>query len=318
MAIPQKVVTNSDLEKMVDTSDSWIISRTGIRERRILEKELACSALALEASAQALEKAHFDPAGLDLIVVSTVTPDYPTPSTACLVQAGLKANKAAAFDISAGCSGFIYGLAAAESFISSGLYRNALVIGSEVLSRVTDWQDRSTCVLFGDGAGAVLLEANTEKDNRGIIDIILGSDGRGAEELYIPGGGSKNPASEESIAAKLHSIKMNGNEIFKFAVRVVEDTLYELLERHALKSDLLDHLFLHQANERIIRHIQKRLGLPTEKIPLNLDRYGNTSSASIPITLHEELTSGRLRENDLIALVGFGSGLTWGGALIRW
>ena len=318
MALPKTVVTNSDLEKTVDTSDSWIVSRTGIRERRVLETGLSCSDLAVEASAMALENADFYPADLDLIIVSTVTPDYPTPSTACLVQAKLKANRAAAFDISAGCTGFIYGLAAAESFISSGLYRSALVIGAEVLSRVTDWQDRSTCVLFGDGAGAVLLEKKTSSDNRGIVDFILGSDGQGAEELCIPGGGSKNPASEESIAKKLHSIKMNGNEIFKFAVRVVEDTMDELLERHTLKPDQLDHLFLHQANERIIKHIQKRVGLPQEKIPLNLSRYGNTSSASIPIALHEEVAAGRLNKNDLIALVGFGSGLTWGGALIRW
>lgn len=318
ICLPEQILTNHDLEKMVDTSDEWIVSRTGIRERRILEEKRSCSDLACEAGRDALERAGFKAQDLDLIIVATVTADYPTPSAACLVQAKLGANKAAAFDLSAGCSGFIYALAAADSFIKSGLYRNALVIGAEVISRFTDWQDRSTCVLFGDGAGAVLLEAAPAGSERGLLDFILGSDGKGAKELYVPGGGSKHPATKENVEAGMHYIKMNGNEIFKFAVRVVEDTLNKLLERHGFMPEELDQLFLHQANERIIRHVQKRLNLPDEKVPINLDRYGNTSAATIPLALHEEVVAGRLKENSLICLVGFGSGLTWGGALIKW
>ena len=318
ICLPRQVLTNHDLEKIVDTSDEWIISRTGIRQRRILEKDKSCSDLACEAGRGALKRAGFKAQDLDLIIVATVTADYPTPSAACLVQAKLGANKAAAFDLSAGCSGFIYALAAADSFIKSGLYRNALVIGAEVISRFTDWQDRSTCVLFGDGAGAVLLEAAPAGSERGLLDFILGSDGEGAKELYVPGGGSNHPATKESVQARMHYIKMNGNEIFKFAVRVVEDTLKSLLERHGFKPEELDQLFLHQANERIIRYVQKRLNLPDEKVPVNLDRYGNTSAATIPLALHEEAAAGRLKKGSLICLVGFGSGLTWGGALIKW
>lgn len=316
MAVPQQILTNFDLEKMVDTSDHWIVARTGIRERRILEEGLGCSDLSLEAARMALGAAGLDPSGLELIIVSTVTPDYPTPSVSCLVQESLKAAGAAAFDISAGCSGFVYALAVAQGFIGSGVYNNALVIGAEILTRVTDWQDRSTCVLFGDGAGAVVLQ-KSEK-GRGVIDFSLRSDGKGADLLYIPAGGSRVPADEASVSGRMHTIRMKGNEVFKFAVRVVEDVLDELMKRQGLKPEMLDHLFLHQANERIIEHVRKRLKLPPEKVPINIDRYGNTSSATIPIVLHEEAAAGRLKENDLVALVAFGAGLTWGGMLLRW
>ncbi len=316
MAMPERILTNSELEKMVDTSNQWILSRTGIRERRILEDDRGCSDLAVEAAMVALREAGLEASELELIIVSTVTPDYPTPSTACLVQDKLGARNAAAFDLSAGCTGFVYAMASAQGFISSGVYSNALVIGAEVLSRVTNWNDRSTCVLFGDGAGAAVLKKSDGE--RGIIDFSLKSDGGGAELLYIPAGGSRKPASEESLAKQLHSIKMNGNEIFKFAVRVVDNVLENLLTRQGMKSEMLDYLFLHQANDRIIEHIRKRLHLSPEKVPINLDRYGNTSSASVPMIMHEEAAAGRLKKNDLVALVAFGAGLTWGGVLLRW
>ena len=316
MAVPDRILTNSDLEKIVDTSDEWIVSRTGIRERRVLADNLACSDLAAQAGRSALIGANLDPFDLELIITATVTADYPTPSTACIVQEKLAAKRAAAFDLSAGCSGFIYAMAAADSFIRSGAFNNALVIGAETLTRVTDWQDRSTCVLFGDAAGAAVLEKG--KGAGSIIDYSLHSDGRGVELLYIPAGGSVKPADHDSVDKRLHTIRMKGNDVFKFAVRAVEEVLDQLMERNGLKADDLDHLFLHQANFRIIEHIRKRLQLPVEKVPVNIDRYGNTSSATVPVAIHEEASAGRLKKGDLAAVVAFGSGLTWGGMLIRW
>ncbi len=315
-ALPKQIITNSDLERMVETSDEWIVSRTGIRERRKLEEGLSSIDLTERASREALERASVDPSELDLIIVATVTPDYPTPSTSCLLQARLKAFKSAALDISAGCTGFIYALTVGHQFISSGIYNKVLVVGVEVLTRVTDWEDRSTCVLFGDGAGAVVLQATDEE--RGFINFSLKADGRGAELLIIPAGGSAMPASTETVQKRLHSIKMNGNEIFKFAVRVVEETLQEMMGREKLKPEHLDYLFLHQANLRIIEHIRKRLKLPQGKVPVNIDRFGNMSSATIPIAIHEEIVAGRLKEGDLVAMVAFGAGLTWGGLLMNW
>ncbi|MGM0651798.1 MAG: beta-ketoacyl-ACP synthase III [Bacillota bacterium] len=316
MALPKKVLTNSDLEKIVETSDEWIVSRTGIRERRKLEEGFSNVDLSESAGREALERAAVKPSELDLIIVATVTPDHPTPSTSCLLQSRLNAQRAAAFDLSAGCSGFVYALSVAHQFISTGAYKNALIVGVEVLSRVTDWEDRSTCVLFGDGAGAVVLTAG--EGERGIIDFSLHSDGRGAELLMIPAGGSAMPASTETLENRMHFIKMNGNEIFKFAVKVVEDNLSLLLKRNGYEASDLDHLFLHQANLRIIEHIRKKLKLSPEKVPMNIDRLGNTSSATIPIAMHEELTEGRLKNNELIAMVAFGAGLTWGGMLMKW
>ncbi len=315
-AVPETVITNSDLEKMVDTSDQWIVSRTGIRERRKLEDGFSNIDLTEKASREALERAALDPSELDMIIVATVTPDHPTPSTSCLLQARLKAFKAAAVDLSAGCTGFIYALTVGHQFIRSGAYRNVLVVGVEVLTRVTDWEDRSTCVLFGDGAGAVVLGPTEEE--RGILDFSLHADGRGAQLLMVPAGGSAMPASEETLHNRMHFIKMNGNEIFKFAVKVVEENLAELMNGQNLQPENLDFLFLHQANLRIIDHIRKRLKLSQEKVPVNIDRFGNTSSATIPISIHEEIVAGRLAEGDLVAMVAFGAGLTWGGILIKW
>ncbi len=316
ISLPDTVLTNRDLEKMVETSDEWIVSRTGIRERRKLEKGLSNADLSEAAAREALDRAAVKPSDLDLIVVATVTPDHPTPSTSCLLQTRLKAEKAAAFDLSAGCSGFVYALTVAHQFISTGVYKNVLVVGVEVLSRFTDWEDRGTCVLFGDGAGAVVLTAG--EGGRGIIDFSLHSEGRGAELLMIPAGGSAMPASTETLENRMHFIKMNGNEIFKFAVKVVEENLTLMLKRNGYVAGDLDHLFLHQANLRIIEHIRKRLKLPQDKVPVNIDRFGNTSSATIPIAIHEELIAGRLKNNSLVAMVAFGAGLTWGGLLMKW
>lgn len=316
MAVPEQIITNLDLEKLVDTSDQWIVSRTGIRERRKLEAGFSSVDLAEKAAREALERASVLAADIDMIIVATVTPDYPTPSTACLLQARLQAYKASAMDLSAGCSGFVYALGVGSQFIGSGSCKNILVIGVEVLTRVTDWSDRGTCVLFGDGAGAVVLQPTTEKS--GIMKVSLNADGRGAELLLIPAGGSMIPASSQSLCDRLHYIKMNGNEIYKFAVRVVEETLEELLGEADLKAEDLDYLFLHQANLRIIEHIRRRLKLPPEKVPVNIDRFGNMSSATIPVAIHEEVVAGRLKEGDLLAMVAFGAGLTWGGITMTW
>jgi len=315
-ALPAQIITNHDLEKTVDTSDAWILSRTGIRERRKLDANLSTVDLSEEAAQEALNRAGLDSSDLDLIIIATVTPDHPTPSSACLLQARLQAFNAAAMDISAGCSGFIYALTVAHQFICNGVYRNALVIGVEILTRVTDWEDRSTCVLFGDGAGAVVLEATQAK--QGVINFSLQADGRGADLLIIPAGGSAMPASEDTLQNKMHYIKMDGNEVFKFAVRAVEETLSTLLGQKKIKADALDFLFLHQANLRIIEHVRKRLKLPKSKVPISIDRYGNMSSATIPIAIHEEVLAGRLKEGDLVAMIAFGAGLTWGGLLLEW
>ncbi len=315
-ALPDQIITNRDLEEMVETSNEWIVSRTGIRERRKLEDGLSNADLSEKAAREALSRAGVDPLELDMILVATVSPDHHTPSTSCILQARLEAFKAGAMDISAGCTGFIYALSTAHQFISSGTCKKVLVVGVEILTRFTDWEDRSTCVLFGDGAGAVVVEA-TEED-RGILNFSLRSDGRGAKLLYVPAGGSAMPASHETVSNRMHYLIMNGNEIFKFAVKVVEDTLFELMAEENKKPEDLDMIILHQANLRIIDHIRKRLNLPPEKFPVNIDRYGNTSSATIPVAMHEEILAGRLKEGDLVAMVAFGAGLTWGGVLMKW
>ncbi len=317
-AVPSKVVTNHDLEKLVDTSDHWIVTRTGIRERRLLETGRSNSDLSEQAAREALDRAGLKPEQLDLIIMATITPDYPFPATACLLQARLKAFRAAAFDLSAGCTGFVYGLAVADQFIRSGACNHVLVVGGEVLSRITDWEDRQTCVLFGDGAGAAVLTRSDSDKERGIVCFELGSDGRGAELLMVPGGGSMLPASRETVEQKLHCIKMSGNEIFKFAVRVVEETTLSLLQKGGFAAEDLDFLFLHQANLRIIESARKRLNIPPERVPVNIDRYGNTSSAAIPIIIKEEIDAGRLGAGSLVAMVAFGAGLTWGGVLTIW
>lgn len=314
--VPEKVLTNFDLEKMIDTSDEWIIERTGINQRRIARDDQAASDLAYEASKAALESAGLKPKDLDLIIVATVTGDMPLPATACILQHRLGAKKAAAFDVNAACSGFIYGLSIGDKFIRSGSHKRVLVVGTEILSKFTDWTDRTTCVLFGDGAGAVILE-RTEED-RGIIETRIHSDGSMWDLLHTPGGGSKNPPSSETIRKRYHYIKMKGNETFKVAVRTLEDLVVATLKHNKLEPSKLSLLIPHQANRRIIQATAKRLNLPMEKVVMNLDRYGNTSAASIPIALDEAFRAGRIKKDDYILLEAFGGGLTWGSALIKW
>lgn len=313
---PERVLGNHDLEKMVDTSDEWITERTGIKERRIADEKQAASDLAYEASKAALKGADLKPKDIDLIIVATVTGDMPVPSTACLLQDKLGAKKAAAFDINAACSGFIYGLAVADSFIRSGTYKRILVVGAEILSKFTDWEDRSTCVLFGDGAGAAILEP-TEED-RGIISTKIHSDGSLWELLNLPGGGSRNPVSKDTIKKRLHYLKMKGNETFKVAVRTLENLIVDTLKENKLKPSQLSLLIPHQANLRIIQATANRLDLPMDRVIVNLDRYGNTSAASIPIALDEAAKTGRVRDGDYVLLEAFGGGLTWASALIKW
>lgn len=314
--VPEKVLTNIDLEKMVETSDEWIIERTGIKERRIADESQAASDLAYEASKGALKGADLKPEDLDLIIVTTVTGDMPFPSTACILQDKLGAKKATAFDINAACSGFLYGLYVADSFIKSGIHKRILVVGTEVLSKITDWDDRTTCILFGDGAGAAIIEP-TEED-RGVISMHIHSDGSMWDLLNMPGGGSRNPASKDSIEKRLHFIKMKGNEIFKVAVRKLEDLAVKILKENKLEPSQISLFIPHQANLRIIQAIAERLGIPMEKVYININRYGNTSAASIPIALDEAVRDGKVKDGDYILLEAFGGGLTWASALIKW
>jgi 3-oxoacyl-[acyl-carrier-protein] synthase III len=315
-SVPDRILTNEDLEKMVETTDEWIVTRTGIKERRIAADDEFTSTFATRAAESALNMAGIPASELDLIIVATVTPDFPFPATACLVQNNLKASKAAAFDISAACSGFIYGLSIAGTYIKSGAAKKALVIGAETLTRITDWTDRNSCVLFGDGAGAVILEAH--EGDRGILSTHIHSDGSYWELLHQPGGGSRNPVSAKVLDERLASIRMQGNEVFKLAVRAMGDAANEALTANNLRTDDVTLLIPHQANQRIIDSIGKRLGLSGERVFVNLDRYGNTSAASIPIALDEVNRSGRAKENDVFLLVSFGGGLTWASALMRW
>jgi 3-oxoacyl-[acyl-carrier-protein] synthase-3 len=314
--VPDRILTNSELEKMVDTTGEWIVERTGIRERRIAAADQTSSDLAFGASKAALKSAGLKAKDLDLIIVATITGDMPLPSTACFLQDKLDAKNAAAFDVVAACSGFVYGLSVANAYVRSGVYRKVLVVGSEVLSKMTDWEDRTTCVLFGDGAGAAVVEA-TEED-RGIMSVRIHSDGSMWELLHTPAGGSKNPASKETVRKRQHFIRMKGNETFKVAVRTLESLVVETLEENRLKPSQLSLLIPHQANERIIQATAKRLNLPMERVVMNLDRYGNTSAASIPIALDEAVRTGRVRDGDYVLLEAFGGGLTWAAALLKW
>jgi len=302
---------------MVDTSDEWIMTRSGIKERRISSDGESCSKFAYEAAVRALELAGVAPSELGMIIVGTVTPDMPTPSVSCLLQDRLKAPVTTmSFDISAGCTGFIYGLAIADSCLRAGTCQKALVIGAETLSKSTDYQDRTTCVLFGDGAGAVVLARHDGE--QGILSTHLYSDGSHSKLLYMPGGGSAQPASLETVQNRDHYLKMDGNKVFKIAVKSLEDAALVALAHNNLTSESLDYLVSHQANLRIIDAIAKRLNLPPEKVILNIERYGNTSAASVPIALDEANRQHRFKENDLILLDAFGAGFTWGSALIRW
>ncbi len=313
--VPEKVLTNFDLEKMVDTSDEWIRERSGIERRHILEDGKTNSDLATAAAKEALERAELLPKDIDFIIVGTVTPDSGFPATACHVQAKIGAFNAAAFDLSAACSGFLYGLTLADNLIRSDQDRKILVIGVEVLSRITDWEDRSTCVLFGDGAGAVVL--GKSDSNKGIISTYIKSDGRLAHLLHMPGNGVSNPTSHETVDKRMHYIKMEGREVFKHAVRTMRDAAVHGLEAGDCRPEDLDLLITHQANIRIIDAIAKRLKLPKEKVFVNIQDYGNTSSASIPIALNQAVEEGRLNEGDKCLLVAFGGGFTWGSILIQ-
>lgn len=314
--VPETIVTNLDLEKKMDTSDKWIVERTGIRERRIVKTGEATSDLATRAAERALLDAGVSAAEIDLIIVGTVTPDMMFPSVACLVQENLKAVNAAAFDLTAVCSGFIYGLVTGSSFIKAGTYNKVLVIGAEALSTITNWADRNTAILFGDGAGAVVLGETSF--GYGILGVDLGAEGLGGDLLKVPAGGSRMPASLETTSQGFHFIHMDGNEVFKFAIKVMGETVNKALENAKISAGAVDYLVPHQANLRIIQSAAKRLGLPMDKVIVNLDKYGNTSAASIPLALDEGVKSGRIKHGDVIAVVGFGGGLTWGAGIIKW
>lgn len=313
---PDQVLDNHELEKMVETSDEWIQTRTGIRERRIGGEGTVTSDLANEACRTALERAGLEPTDVDLLVLATATPDMPLPSTACHVQRKLGAKNAAVFDVEAGCSGFLYALSTADAFIQSGKSKTALVVGVEMLSRVTNWKDRTTCVLFGDGAGAAVLTA--DDGDRGVLSTHLHSDGEGWDLICIPGGGTQHPQGEKTLKENLHYIHMQGRQTFKVAVNSLVSVCKEALEHNDVTVDDIDHVVSHQANSRIISATMDRLKVPDEKVHVNLDRYGNTSAASIPITMDEVLADGKIKEGDLILMAAFGAGLTWGSALVRW
>lgn len=314
--VPDNIVTNADLEKIVDTSNEWIISRSGIRERRIAPPEMATSDYAVIAANKAIADAGITPEEIDLVIVATNTPDMIFPAAACLVQDRIGAKKAGAFDLAAGCSGFMYALITGSQFVSAGSCRNVLVIGSENLSKFINWKDRRTCVLFGDGAGAVVLRQAA--GGSGILSHKLWSDGSGGEFLKLPAGGSRLPASRETVDNNLHYLQMRGRDIFKFAVRATGKAAAEVLAAAGIKDSDVDHFIPHQANVRIIEAAAKRLKLPAEKVHINVDRYGNTSTASIPIALDEALRGGRIRKGDHILMVGFGAGLTWAAAVLKW
>ena len=312
---PERVLTNDEIAQMVDTSDEWIMERTGIRERRVAAPDEALSDLALPSSLDALEQAGVQPSAVDLIVVATVTPDMMFPSTGAILADKLGAKDAAAYDLSAGCTGFVYAIAQAHAMVATGLAEHALVVGGDVLSKVVDWEDRSTCVLFGDGAGAVVLQKVSEG---GFLGFELGADGAGGPELYMPAGGSRAPASAETVAGRQHYAKMNGREVFKFATRILVDSAERVLHECEVQVDDVDVYVPHQANVRIIDYARKKLGIPEEKTVLNVDRYGNTSSGSIPLALVDANEDGRLAPGEMVLMTGMGAGLTWGSALIEW
>ncbi len=312
---PERVLTNAELSTMVDTSDEWIMARTGIRERRIAAPEQALSDICLPAAREALAAAGVEAASIDLLIVATVTPDMAFPSTAAILADVLGATNAAAYDLSAGCTGFMYALAQGYGMVAAGLARRVLVVGGDVLSRVMDWTDRTTCVLFGDGAGAVVLEPVSAG---GFVGFELGADGSGGPELYIPAGGSRLPASAETVAERRHFVQMNGREVFKFATRVLVSSAEALLERCGKSVADVDVYVPHQANVRIIEHARKKLGVSEERVVVNADRYGNTSSGSIPLALADAQAEGRLTPGSLVLMTGMGAGLTWGSSLLEW
>jgi 3-oxoacyl-[acyl-carrier-protein] synthase-3 len=314
--VPEKILSNFDLEKMVDTNDAWIIERTGIKERRIAEKDVPMSELAFHAAQMALDDAGVLAGDLDLIIVATLTSDRIIPSTACILQDRLGAKHAAAFDLVAACSGFVYASSIATQFIENDVYKKILVIGAETLSKYIDWEDRNTCILFGDGAGAAVF--GKVDDGYGVLSFDLGSDGSGGDALDIPSSGSLYPVTEETIAKKMNCIHMKGKEVFKFAVKAMGATMLCSLEKAGLKKEEIDCLVPHQANIRIIQSAAKRLDLPMEKVVVNIHKYGNVSAASIPIALAEAARAKRFKKGDIVALSGFGAGLTWASCIMKW
>lgn len=316
MAVPDKVLTNADLERMVDTSDEWITSRSGIKERRIAAADESLSTFAVPAAERALEMAGIAGSTVDVVICATVTPDTPFPATSTIIQNRIGARRATAFDVAAGCTGFIYGLGIAEQFIEAGTAKTVVVVGGEILSKVVDWTDRSTCVLFGDGAGAVVLTA--EADGRGILGSAMHADGSQAELIYLPGGGSKYPTTAETIAANLTTIKMRGNETFKIAVRSLAEVSDEALRSCGLGHGDVDWFIPHQANRRIIDAVGERLEIRDGHTYVNIERYGNTSAASIPIGLDELNRAGRIEPGHILLFSAFGAGLTWGASVVRW
>lgn len=313
--VPETIIDNFYFEKIMDTSDEWIKTRTGISERRHASENEATSDLSTKAALKAIECANLTPNDIDLIIVATATPDMIFPSTACLVQENIGAINAAAFDISVACSGFLYGMTIAKQFVDTKMYKNVLVIGAETLSRFLDYSDRTTSILFGDGAGAVVI-GNVECG--GILSTYLGSDGSGADALNIPAGGSKLPATQKTIDNKLHSIKMAGNSVYKFAVRIMGEASLKALEMANLTTEDIDCLIPHQANTRIIDASAKKLKLDKDKVFVNLDKYGNMSAASVPVAMDEAYRQGKIKKGDNVVLVGFGGGLTWGASVINW
>ena len=315
-AVPERVITNADLEKIVDTSDEWITSRTGIKERRLAASDEYLSQYGTRAARQALERAEIPATEVDLVICATVTPDMITPATASFIQEQIGAQCAAAFDLAAGCSGFLYGLSTARAFIEAGLARTVLLVGGEMLSRYVDWEDRTTCVLFADGAGAAVLRGGSGES--GILSSPLHSDGSLADLITIPGGGSRYPTTVDSLRDKANTIKMRGNETFKVAVRSIEQVSREAISEAGLQPEDVDIFIPHQANRRIIDAVGQRLGIDAGRCYVNIERMGNTSSASIPIALHEVVEQGRLKAGSILLMAAFGAGLTWGGALVRW
>ena len=317
MYVPEKRVTNDDLALLVDTSDEWIRERSGISERRIVSEGQANSDLSVKAIENAFQGGDFRPEELDLIIVATVTPDMMFPSTACIVQDKIGARNAWAFDLSGACSGFLYAMATGAQFVQTGMYKKVLVVGTDVMSSILNFEDRSTCVLFGDGAGAILLEP-TEDPDVGIIDFLLHSDGAGGKFLYMPAGGSLHPASHETIDKKMHYVHQDGRNVFKHAVKLITEVSRDILERNGYTADDVNLLIPHQANLRIIQSSLERLGLSPDRVVINIDRYANTTAATIPIGLTEAHQQGRIEKGDLLLLASFGAGFTWGSVLLRW
>jgi 3-oxoacyl-[acyl-carrier-protein] synthase III len=313
--VPSKVITNHDLEKMVDTSDEWITVRTGIRERHVLEEGKGNADMAYEAAKRALDDAHVDPKDLDAIIMGTVSADYPFPSSACVLEDKLGARNAFSFDVGAACSGFINALAVGDLFVRSGKVDKALVVGSDALSRMLNWQDRGTCILFGDGAGAVVLGAS--ENGSGVLSTKLRTDGSYVKTLYVPAGGSLKPPTAQTVANNEHTISMNGKEVFKLAVRSMEDISREALAEAGVKIEEVALVIPHQANKRIIGALAERLGVPMERVMVNLDKYGNTSAASIPVALDEARREGRIKPGDIVLLNAFGAGFAWGAAVVK-